>query len=210
MQNEQNDKTALMKSIHHYWFGDLTTAMPKQEIMDKWFKYSLQVDAEINERYTPVLEGASRGEYADWRNNGQGCLVLVLLFDQFPRHIYRGDAQAFAYGEQAIEVAEHICQQKYDVDMHPVERTFCYLPFEHSEDIKLQEKAVLLYKRMTASTSADQFEFARLGHTMAREHHQVIDRFGRFPHRNEVLGRQSTEEEITFLAEERKNYIWMG
>lgn len=210
MQNDQNDPIALMKTIHHYWFGELTAAMPKQAIVDKWFKHSPQVDAEITERYAPVLEGASRGEYAIWRNSGQGCLVLILLFDQFPRHIYRGDAQAFAYSPQAIETTEHICQQKYDLDMHPVERTFCYLPFEHSEDLKLQERAVLLYKRLAAATNAEQFEFARLGLVMAREHHQIIERFGRFPHRNEVLGRQSTEEETTFLAEERKNYIWMG
>ena len=208
MQN--NNDTALMKSVHHFWFGSLQTEMPPREITDKWFNYSPETDGEIADKYAHALESAAAGKFPQWRHSAQGCLVLILLFDQFPRNMFRGEERAFAYAAHAEEVAGYVLEKSYDARMHTAERVFCYLPFMHSENISLQERSVVLFKKLLASAGADQYEFVRSSLSMAREHRDIVGRFGRFPHRNAVLGRESTEEEVIFLGEESHKYEWMA
>ncbi len=134
---------------------------------------------------------AARGELAQWEHDAEGALALVLLLDQFPRNLYRGSPHAFATDGLAQGVASRVIAQRFDAATDSTLRVFFYLPFEHAEDLSAQQRAVTLIEAMR---DPDYTKYAIL-------HRDIIQRFGRFPHRNAILGRKSTPEELAFLAE---------
>lgn len=142
-------------------------------------------------RFEPAHHAAARGEYSDWAMTAEGALALVLLLDQFPRNLYRGSAHAFATDPLARQMASKAIAAGHDQVFAPELRTFFYLPFEHSEDLADQRRALALYDAMG---DAELTKWAKL-------HADIIQRFGRFPHRNACLGRDSTPDEIAYLAE---------
>jgi len=156
-----------------------------------WFDASPDFDAMVRHRLAPHYAGAVEGRLNDWKDDPDGALALCILFDQVPRNIFRGTAEAFATDPQARSVARHILasgfDRSYPTDDH---RVFCYLPFEHSEDIEDQRLAVQLLSERTEDDGSTEY---------ARRHLEIIARFGRFPHRNAVLGRASTPAELEFL-----------
>jgi uncharacterized protein (DUF924 family) len=170
--------------------------MNSAEILDFWFKRDRRdwfeknpaFDAEIRARFLPLYERASREELESWREAPASCLALVIVLDQFPRNMFRGSARAFATDALAREAASTIVERGWDKNLSPDERTFVYLPFEHSEALEDQELSMRLFE------GDPNFEWAR-------KHWEIIRRFGRFPHRNAALGRVSTPEEIAFLKE---------
>ena len=166
-------------NVLDFWFG--------QE-RKRWFEKNPAFDEEIRARFLPLYEKALQGALEDWTGDARGCLALVILLDQFPRNMFRGTARAFAGDERARACARRILEQGWDKAMTPDERTFAYLPFEHSESIEDQELSLQLFE-------------GNPNHEWARKHWQIIRRFGRFPHRNAALGRPSTPEEIEFLKE---------
>lgn len=200
------DKTSLLKSIHYFWFGSLDEELPAQAVIRKWFGSNPEVDKEIEQKYTSTIEQAVDGELNDWRENAQGSIVLVILFDQFPRNIFRRTERAFAYDDLAVQLAQETVEKGFDKRMHFVERIFCYLPFTHQEDEAMQHKGVALFQQLVNQASGEQYEFGVGSLKIAREHLSIISRFGRFPHRNEALGRVSNEEEIKFLANQANRY----
>ena len=173
-----------------FWFGPRET---RGKARAEWFRRDARFDDEIRRRFGALHARAAARELDSWRANAESMLALVLLLDQFSRNLYRDDARAFAQDDYARECADDALSRGDDLGSRPVERHFLYLPFEHSEDLADQERAVDLMRSLEA------FEETRGLSEWAVRHRDVIRRFGRFPHRNEFVGRASTPEEIAFL-----------
>jgi uncharacterized protein (DUF924 family) len=154
----------------------------------RWFEKDAAFDDDIRRRFLKLHEAASTGKLTDWEGNAAGALALLILLDQFPRNMFRGQARAFASDPLALAIASRAILNGFD-GAFPDLRGFFYLPFEHSENLADQEKGIAFYK---AVDDADGLKWAEL-------HADIIRRFGRFPHRNAVLGRVSTPEEQAFL-----------
>jgi uncharacterized protein (DUF924 family) len=159
----------------------------------KWWTKSDAFDNAIRLRFEPVHHAAARGEYADWEATADGALALVLLFDQFPRNLYRNSAHAFATDPLARAVARLAVETGKDRATAPELRCFFYMPFMHSEDLADQDRSVALFEAYDAETG----ELTSL--KSAVEQREIIRRFGRFPHRNPMFGRAMTAEERVFL-----------
>ncbi|HKS61695.1 MAG TPA: DUF924 family protein [Xanthobacteraceae bacterium] len=156
---------------------------------DKWFKRDDAFDAEIREKFLATYEAAAAGKLSAWEDSAEDTLALILVLDQFPRNMFRGDARTFAADPLARAAANRALKRGYDQDLPAENRGFLFLPFMHSEDLADQLRCVELYR---AAGDADV--------KYAEEHRDIIRRFGRFPHRNAMLGRETTEEEQAFLA----------
>jgi uncharacterized protein (DUF924 family) len=149
----------------------------------------------VRTRFSGVCDKAARGELTGWGETPLAALALVILLDQFPRNIFRGTAQAFASDALAIEVAGRILERGFDRALRPIERVFAYLPFEHAENLEAQQRSLALFGELARDVLGTNYlEYVR-------RHHEIIARFGRFPHRNDCMGRASTPEEIEFLKQ---------
>jgi uncharacterized protein (DUF924 family) len=155
----------------------------------KWFSKDDAFDAAIRERFLPTYEAAAAGRLADWTATPEGALALVIVLDQFPRNMFRGSPRIFATDHNALTVAKRSIAQGFDRQMDLPKRNFFYLPFMHSENLADQERCVELSRQ-----SGDQNTLK-----YAEQHSDIVRRFGRFPHRNAVLGRATTAEEQAFL-----------
>ena len=156
----------------------------------KWFARDDAFDAEFRRRFESAHFAAARGEYEAWMESAEGALALQILLDQFPRNCFRGNAHSYATDGLARHYARRAVEAGFDQQVEPALRTFLYLPFEHSEAMVDQELAMELFGKM------DNEELTKY----AVLHRDLIARFGRFPHRNAALGRESTQEEIDYLA----------
>ena len=185
--------TAMIDEILAFWF--LPPGDPGRGAMrDVWFRRDAEFDAAIAARFIGAVEAASGGALDHWAASAVGALALILVLDQFPRNLFRGAARAFATDAKARAIAARALAAGFDRALAPVERMFVYLPFEHSEDLADQQRAVELFAALPPAPWRDgTLEFAR-------RHLAAIERFGRFPARNAALGRASTPEEIAFLA----------
>jgi len=189
-------------AILEYWFGELDSeGLPQRATEQRWFSADHRVDAEIRARFEADLRNASAGRLNVWEADAHGALALVILFDQFPRNMYRGTPRAFLFDEHARAVARRAIERGHEQALQPIERVFLYMPFEHGEDLAVQDESVHRFGQLVEAVPESQRERFReyLGH--AEQHREVIARFGRFPHRNEVLGRETTEEEQQYLEE---------
>jgi uncharacterized protein (DUF924 family) len=173
-----------------FWFGAEPAASRAE-----WFRKDAAFDGAIRERFGALHEAASRRELEAWRASAESNLALVIVLDQFSRNLHRDTARAFAQDAHARECAAEALARGDDLGLRPVQRQFLYLPFEHSEDLRDQERALELF------ASLESFEETRGLLEWARRHHAVIARFGRFPHRNAAMARPSTAEEIAFLKQ---------
>jgi uncharacterized protein (DUF924 family) len=171
------------EAVLRFWFEELD---PKQ-----WFRSNPALDQEMRFRLGDAVDRAAAGEFDSWAATPDGALSLVLLLDQLPRNIHRSTARAFAQDAKARQVAKAALARGFDRAVAPPRRTFFYLPLEHSEDLADQERSVALFTALGDEVQLD----------YARRHRDVIARFGRFPHRNALIGRESTEAEIEFLAD---------
>ena len=173
-----------------FWFGgnDDTPAMIAER------------DALIRTRLEPMLERAARGEFASWAASPKRRLALILLFDQVPRNVYRGTAGAFAFDRDALGLSVEGLQLAADAALEPLERLFFYLPLEHAESMEAQDTAAAALDRLVADSPAELRDFCDYSRGSARRHRDIIAKFGRFPHRNHALGRESTPAELEWLA----------
>ena len=181
--------THVVDAILGFWFGEPDSqdfGKPRQA----WFTKNSTFDAVIRERFSKVVEVAATGQLDMMADSPEGALALIIVLDQFPRNMFRDDARAFAHDAHARRIANEALEKGFDRELIPVMRKFMYMPFEHSEDIADQERAVALFKQL----GEDDLEWAE-------KHRKIIERFGRFPHRNAVLGRISTPEEHHFLEQ---------
>jgi uncharacterized protein (DUF924 family) len=178
------------REIIEFWFG-LAKGLGSPRI--EWFRKDSKFDSEIRTRFGALHAKAASGGLNSWRASPEPMLALVIVLDQFSRNLYRNDARAFAQDAHARECARDALSRGDDARALPVERMFLYLPFEHSEDLADQDRGVELMRSLEA------FEETRGLTAWAEKHRVIIKRFGHFPHRNALIGRTSTPEEVEFL-----------
>jgi uncharacterized protein (DUF924 family) len=185
---------ASIQAVLGFWFGEPPGSYAQRKPI--WFGKQPDLDAEIRQRFGEVYQQGLTGQLDHWRDSPQGCLALIVLFDQFSRNMFRDTAQMFATDGQALGLARFAVEQGYDQQLSPLERIFMYLPFEHSEDRQDQVQSVALFQKLAAEAPelADVLDYAK-------RHQVVVDQFGRFPHRNRLLGRDTTPEEAEFLTQ---------
>ena len=184
-----------------FWFADSLTnsdSLAKRRAI--WFMGGPDVDQLIRGKFGTLPDLALAGELQHWATYTRNALALVLVLDQFPRNIYRNTAQAYHYDSAGLNLAVTIIDEGLNLDLHPIEQSFLFLPLQHSESIDDQTRAVQLYEILTTQSPGPYLESAKNSLDYAKRHCDIIRRFGRFPHRNGILGRESTEAEIEFLA----------
>ncbi|NNL66131.1 MAG: DUF924 domain-containing protein [Myxococcales bacterium] len=189
-------------ALHDVWFRDeFDDPQAVGERAKLWFSSNASFDALLSKRFGDLPDRALAGELAAWCEQPRSSLALVLALDQLPRNLFRDTPRAFAYDSAALEATRSALVRGVDEDLHPVEACFLYLPLEHAEDADAQAESVVRFRALLTRAPAglrEQFE-SFLG--FAERHAAVIERFGRFPHRNRILGRTSTPEEAHYLAE---------
>ena len=185
------NSTTLPDAVLDFWFGAPQSPGYGAE-RDEWFRKDPAFDSELRARFGPAVDGAIAGAFDDWRDP-RATLARVVLLDQFTRNAYRGTPRSFAGDPLALALARTAVARDIDQQLLPVERWFLYMPFEHAESMAAQDASVELFTRLARETGVDSLQWAT-------RHADVIRRFGRFPHRNEILGRASSPEETQFLA----------
>jgi uncharacterized protein (DUF924 family) len=197
------------RQVREFWFGRLpVSAAELQQRMKLWFgddespTLRRERDESIRTRFTDLMERAARGELDAWADSPRRRLSLIIVLDQFPRNIYRGSPDAFAHDSRALELSLSGMQSGADGTLDPVERIFFYMPLQHAESLEVQDESVAAFRRLRGeapeelrSVFDDTLRYAEL-------HRTLIQRFGRFPHRNGIVGRTSTPEELSYLAAE--------
>ncbi len=164
-----------------FWFDELSES--------QWFAKSDKLDDDIRTRFGSVHRQAMAGNLDHWAEDDAGALALVIVLDQFSRNIYRDTPQAFAADDKALRIADSLVQSGRDKNLSDAQRSFLYMPYMHSEDPEVHQRAVALYSELGRAKNLE----------YEKRHKAIIDRFGRYPHRNEILGRESTAEEKAFL-----------
>ena len=183
---------ARAREVLEFWFGGGEDYGKRH---NRWFAKDPAFDAELRVRFALLLGKLAAGAHREWLEESDACLARIIVLDQFSRQIHRSSPRAFATDSLALQAARHAVSHGYDAAMLPVERLFSYLPFEHGESLADQERACSLMEPLARfPETADALRFAVA-------HRDVIARFGRFPHRNALLGRASTPEEIEFLKQ---------
>ena len=190
------------EEVLDYWFGsEAQDDLVSKEKSGLWWGHAEETDQEIRSRFGDLMEKAQAGELGDWRATARGTLALVVLLDQFSRNAYRGTPRMFAQDEAARGMTLEAIDNGQVSQLRPIEQVFLLMPLEHSEDLAHQD---LMVDRATELASEVPDEWAELfeGYIgFAEAHRKIIRRFGRFPHRNQILSRDSTEEEVEFLKE---------
>ena len=185
-----------------FWFRDAARSPETlQRRGDVWFGTDPAFDRECATRFGALLEDAAGGALDGWAGTPPGRLALVVLLDQIPRNIHRGSPAAFAYDAEAAAHCVAGIDSGQDRSLHPVERIFLYMPLQHAEDLGLQRRSVERFESLAAEADDAWRDYFSENARYARLHHDIVERFGRFPHRNRVLGRESTAEERRYLAD---------
>ena len=199
-----NTSLATPDDVLAFWLG---TARPSNAqalaIKQQWFTKSDAFDARIKAQFEPTVQAAMAGQLDGWADDAWSCLALLIVLDQFTRNIYRGTPQSFAGDAKALALAQRAMAQGLDQQLPAVTRIFVYLPLEHAEDLAQQARSVEAFTRLAEDNTspADVHEFLVGTLDYAHRHQVVIQQFGRFPHRNAVVGRASTAQELEYLAQ---------
>ena len=189
------------QDVLNFWFGDIGPDGKVTDDRSWWWQKNADLDEKIRARYEPLIQGIDRGDLLEWEETPASRLALIIALDQFPRNSYRDTPQAFAYDPLARRLTLGGLQRGYDQQLPLVQRVFFYMPLEHAEDRALQKQSVALFQTLAEEDSA----FAHYL-DFAERHKVIIDQFGRFPHRNEILGRESTPEEAEFLTQPNSSF----
>ena len=189
------------EDVIRFWLGDDAVGDPLAKVED-WWKKNETFDAQIRDRFLTTLERGVRGELADWESTPRGRFALILLYDQLSRNMFRGTARSFGQDALARALASRSFEAGDDKVLAPIEVSFVLMPFMHGEDLALQRRALdgFVLLRDTAADEKLRANFAN-AEKYSRMHMAIIERFGRFPHRNAILGRASTPEEVEFLKQ---------
>jgi uncharacterized protein (DUF924 family) len=191
-----------LESVLAFWFGAPGSAAEIAGRQSKlWFGKSPENDQAVIERFAATLTAATAGQLDHWAHTPRGRLALVIVLDQFPHHIHRDQPQAFATDPLSLALILAALESGEDRRLAPIERVFLYLPLEHAESLAMQEQSVSLYDQLAHEAAADERALFDGFLDYARKHRDVVARFGRFPHRNAILGRSSTPDELEFLKQ---------
>jgi uncharacterized protein (DUF924 family) len=188
-------------AILAFWFKEQALTAPQiDRRMDVWFGEDEVFDLECKKDFAEDVEMASAGELDHWADQPRGRLALILLLDQFRRNIYRNTAKAFEMDKAALKLCVEGARDKKDKGLTPIQQAFFYMPLQHTESRKVQEKAVDIFNRLADAVSPTYRETFETMAQFAELHRDIVERFGRFPHRNGLLGRENTPEEDEYLA----------
>jgi uncharacterized protein (DUF924 family) len=197
-RDDNQNAAAGAEKVLRFWFADGSDSKESMWL-SRWFFPTPEFDRLCTTRFLASYEDAAHGRLEEWKNQPHSCLALVLLLDQFPRNMFRDTARAFATDAKARELTRHAIASGFDRDLSPIMRMFLYLPLEHSENLGDQLESV----RLNSALAAENPDLAEI-RKHAEQHLEVIQRFGRFPGRNDALGRQSTQEEVNFLKDQKR------
>ena len=190
------------ETILQYWFGTATDDLEvAQQCANKWWKKDPEVDREIQQRFAGVLDAAASGRLEDWLGAARGRLAMIILIDQFSRNIFRNSARAYANDALALAWCKDGIAAGVERELRAIERVFLYLPLEHSESVEDQIRSVELFGVLARSAPPAQSKLFEDYLNYAQRHLDIVQQFGRFPHRNAILGRESTEAEVAFLQQ---------
>ena len=195
------------EDVLSFWFEDATRSPDAlQRRNQAWFRADPAFDNECASRFAGLVEEAACGALSGWSETPHGRLALVILLDQMPRNIHRGSPGAFVHDTQAAAHCVAAIESGQDRPLHPVELILLYMPLQHAEDLELQRRSVRQFESLATAVDDAWRDHFTENVRYAREHHDIVERFGRFPHRNRVLGRESTEEELRYLADGAPTY----
>ena len=183
------------QAVLDFWFG-AAGSIESGTQRALWFTKSDATDRTIAQRFGALIDAALRGSFSAWAAQAQSALAQIVLLDQFTRNVFRGTPRAFSGDARALTAARVMVRERGDAALAPLQRAFVYLPFEHAEDLRAQDEAVRLFTRLAGASPEAQGLL-----DYAHKHRAVIERFGRFPHRNAILSRPSTAQELAFLQE---------
>ncbi len=188
------------QSVYDYWFGTDGLSLGAVKARGSlWWQGSADTDYDIECRFGKLVEAAGKGDFSDWMSDARSALTLIILNDQFPRNIYRGSGKAFSHDSIALGYSKQLAASPLFDELEPVEKIFSLMPFEHSENIDDQKFSVAKFTELSESVAEEWKESMKSYRQFALDHMEIVRDFGRFPHRNKVLGRASTTEEIRYL-----------
>lgn len=187
--------------VLQFWFGDLTAGFASPEREQLWWRSNEETDRLIERLFGAQVREALNGGFGEWMENPRGILARILLLDQFTRQIYRGTAEAFSGDKLALDCCLEGLSKGYDKTLELTERVFFYMPLEHAESIEAQNQSVTQFESLLVEVPKDRKLSAQRWLDFACQHREQIEQFGRFPHRNEVLKRTSSEHELLFLQQ---------
>ncbi len=189
-----------IENILDFWFGQIRDGLTVEDRNSFWFMPNHEVDISIRQKFEELVIKAGMGELIDWENSPRGSLALIILLDQFTRNIYREKAEAFKFDNEALRICKTGIEIGLDRELEIIEKCFYYLPLEHSENLEDQNMCVKLFEDLLASVNENHIKVVKNSLNYAIIHRDIIKQFGRFPHRNNVLSRHSTKEELEFLS----------
>ncbi|MEL7537931.1 MAG: DUF924 family protein [Pseudomonadota bacterium] len=189
-----------IEQILGVWFPDKEYDAPQIDArMELWFGDDPELDARLRYEFADDIAEASDGRLIHWAESARGRLALILLLDQFRRNVYRGSVKAFSHDKMALRIAVEGIVKGLDKELEPIERLFFYMPMQHAESLRVQEKSVEVFRVLARSVSPTLEQTFETFTQFAELHRDIVERFGRFPHRNKVLGREDTTEEAAYL-----------
>jgi uncharacterized protein (DUF924 family) len=196
-----DEDQARIEAILSFWFKEQELSAPQiDQRMEIWFSEDPLFDHEIEKEFSDDVDAASAGKLNHWSAEPHGRLALIILIDQFRRNIYRNTAEAFSKDSLALRLCVEGAMEKKDAGLTPIQRVFFYMPLQHAESRKVQAKSLELYNRLAEAVSPTERETFLTVAQFAELHKDIIERFGRFPHRNKLLNRENTAEESKYLA----------
>lgn len=202
-----DEDQARIEEILTFWFKEQALTAPQiDRRMDIWFGSDPVFDHEVTEQFGNDAELACAGQLDYWAELPRGRLALIILIDQFRRNIHRGTRKAFSKDMLALKLCVEGAMKKKEQDLAPIEKVFFYMPLQHAESRKVQAKSVEIYRRLAQSVSPTYRETFETVLQFAELHKDIIDQFGRFPHRNQLLGRENTSEEDEYLSADAPNF----
>ena len=198
------DKVA---EINAFWLGEsMESPAFAAARRDWWYRGGHVVDSEIGRRFVDNVTDACEGKYEDWQQNADGNLALILLLDQFTRNLYRNTPEAYLGDPRAFEIVYAAIENGLDRELHPVPRIWLYHPFHHSESVEEQDRGIRLLHQIVAEVPSEWHPYVERSITGWTRHRNIVAQFGRFPHRNHVLGRVSTDEEASYLSSSGESF----
>lgn len=206
-----DDDQIRIDAILAFWFREQALTAPQiDRRMDVWFGSDEVFDHECKKEFSHDVDRASEGKLDHWAHEPHGRLALILLLDQFRRNIYRNTAEAFAKDKAALKLCVEGAMEKKDKGLTPIQRAFFYMPLQHAESRKVQSKAIEIYSRLSEAVSPTYRETFETIAQFAELHHDIVQQFGRFPHRNVLLDRKNTPEEDEYLAGDSPDFGQSG
>ena len=207
MNAEVDADIASVEQVLEFWFADAGAGREAMERRQRvWFGGGAEFDSSCRQRFSATLAAATEGALDHWQASARGSLALIVILDQLSRNIHRGTAEAFRQDGRALAICKEGIDSGRDLELSPTERVFFYMPLQHAEDRSIQALSVRQFETLAAEAPEELRELLEGNAAYARQHRDIIERFGRFPHRNTVLGRESTADEQAYLADDAPRF----